>query len=116
MHEQKPTTDPISLETRMRLALNRIKAACPDSKGASIQFEVDSCDDKSGYSFYARIHQAEGCYGFGDTADAAADGAIKAYGSSESRRAAKIKRLEEEAASLGLVVTNSAPPSATQAD
>lgn len=108
MHDT-PDTTPLALEERMRLAFERMqKVVDPTDKDAvQLSFEVAAPQNTA---FYARIGNLSSAYGFGATAEEAADKAISTYGTPESRRAAQIQKLQAEAAKLGCVLeTNPAP-------
>jgi hypothetical protein len=111
MHENTTTTkEPLALEGRMRLALNRMIAIEEESeKGTSrISFDVKAATDER--PFYACIGCTDRIYAFGTTPEAAAEEVIAKYGTPESRRAAQLEKLKLEAAKLGCAIDENPAP------
>lgn len=93
----------------MRLALDRMIAALPESTPVCIQYEISNSEYQK--PFYARIGSAaDDYYALGNNLDEVVDQALAKYGTVESRRVAEIEKLKLAAAKLGCTIDANPSP------
>lgn len=88
----------------MHHALARLTAATPGETDQYISYTLRA-DGHERHAFYASI--STDVWGLGNTPDAAVRDATQKYGTQETRRAATLAKLQEEAAKLGMIILKS---------